>query len=59
MLATDSLEPTLALEARLQAELGATADHREAVQAFLAERPDGSPATAPSPGRDAALMIRG
>jgi 2-(1,2-epoxy-1,2-dihydrophenyl)acetyl-CoA isomerase len=37
--ATDSLEETLALEARLQAELGRTADHREAVEAFLAKRP--------------------
>ena len=37
--ATDSLEETLALEARLQAPLGATADHREAVEAFLAKRP--------------------
>jgi 2-(1,2-epoxy-1,2-dihydrophenyl)acetyl-CoA isomerase len=36
--ATDSLEDTLALEARLQTELGATADHREAVEAFLAKR---------------------
>ena len=36
--ATDSLEETLALEARLQAELGTTADHREAVEAFLAKR---------------------
>jgi len=36
--ATDSLEDTLALEARLQAELGRTADHREAVEAFLAKR---------------------
>jgi 2-(1,2-epoxy-1,2-dihydrophenyl)acetyl-CoA isomerase len=36
--ATDSLEDTLALEARLQAELGTTADHREAVEAFLAKR---------------------
>jgi len=36
--ATDSLEDTLALEARLQAELGQTADHREAVEAFLAKR---------------------
>jgi 2-(1,2-epoxy-1,2-dihydrophenyl)acetyl-CoA isomerase len=36
--ATDSLEETLALEARLQAELGRTADHREAVEAFLAKR---------------------
>jgi 2-(1,2-epoxy-1,2-dihydrophenyl)acetyl-CoA isomerase len=37
--ATDSLEETLALEARLQTELGRTADHREAVEAFLAKRP--------------------
>ena len=37
--ATDPLETTLALEARLQAGLGATADHREAVEAFLAKRP--------------------
>jgi 2-(1,2-epoxy-1,2-dihydrophenyl)acetyl-CoA isomerase len=37
--ATDSLEDTLALEARLQSELGQTADHREAVEAFLAKRP--------------------
>jgi 2-(1,2-epoxy-1,2-dihydrophenyl)acetyl-CoA isomerase len=36
--ATDSLEDTLALEARLQTALGATADHREAVEAFLAKR---------------------
>jgi 2-(1,2-epoxy-1,2-dihydrophenyl)acetyl-CoA isomerase len=36
--ATDSLEETLALEARLQNELGRTADHREAVEAFLAKR---------------------
>ena len=36
---TDSLEDTLALEARLQTELGQTADHREAVEAFLAKRP--------------------
>ena len=36
--ATDSLEETLALEARLQTELGRTADHREAVEAFLAKR---------------------
>ena len=36
--ATDSLEDTLALEARLQAELGQTADHREAVEAFLGKR---------------------
>ncbi|MGY1746296.1 enoyl-CoA hydratase-related protein [Blastococcus sp. SYSU D00695] len=37
--ATDSLEDTLALEAELQSPLGATADHREAVEAFLAKRP--------------------
>jgi 2-(1,2-epoxy-1,2-dihydrophenyl)acetyl-CoA isomerase len=37
--ATDSLEDTLALEARLQTELGGSADHREAVEAFLAKRP--------------------
>jgi 2-(1,2-epoxy-1,2-dihydrophenyl)acetyl-CoA isomerase len=37
--ATDSLEETLALEARLQTELGQTADHIEAVEAFLAKRP--------------------
>ena len=36
--ATDPLADTLALEARLQAELGGTADHREAVEAFLAKR---------------------
>lgn len=36
--ATDSLEQTLATEARLQAALGQTADHREAVEAFLAKR---------------------
>src|SRR4051794_18899133 len=36
--ATDSLEDTLALEARLQKELGQTADHREAVEAFLGKR---------------------
>ena len=36
--ATDPLEETLALEARLQKELGQTADHREAVEAFLAKR---------------------
>ena len=36
---TDSLEDTLALEARLQKELGQTADHKEAVEAFLAKRP--------------------
>jgi 2-(1,2-epoxy-1,2-dihydrophenyl)acetyl-CoA isomerase len=37
--ATDSLEDTLALEARLQSQLGSSADHREAVEAFLAKRP--------------------
>ena len=37
--ATDRLEDTLALEARLQTALGATTDHREAVEAFLAKRP--------------------
>ena len=37
--ATDSLEQTLDLEARLQAVAGRTADHREAVEAFLAKRP--------------------
>ena len=36
--ATDSLEATLALEARLQSELGKTADHLEAVSAFLEKR---------------------
>ena len=36
--ATDPLEETLALEGRLQTELGQTADHREAVEAFLAKR---------------------
>jgi 2-(1,2-epoxy-1,2-dihydrophenyl)acetyl-CoA isomerase len=36
--ASDTLEETLALEARLQNELGQTADHREAVEAFLAKR---------------------
>ena len=36
--ATDSLEDSLALEARLQIELGSTADHREAVEAFLAKQ---------------------
>ena len=36
--ATDPLEDTLALEARLQTELGRTADHREAVEAFLEKR---------------------
>jgi 2-(1,2-epoxy-1,2-dihydrophenyl)acetyl-CoA isomerase len=38
-VATDSLEDTLALEGRLQTELGQTADHSEAVEAFLAKRP--------------------
>ncbi|MGY1811178.1 enoyl-CoA hydratase-related protein [Blastococcus sp. SYSU D00820] len=37
--ATDPLAETLALEARLQTPLGQTADHREAVEAFLAKRP--------------------
>lgn len=37
--ATDSLEDTLALEARLQVVAGRTADHREAVAAFLEKRP--------------------
>jgi 2-(1,2-epoxy-1,2-dihydrophenyl)acetyl-CoA isomerase len=36
--ATDSLEDTLALEAELQSQLGTTADHREAVEAFLEKR---------------------
>jgi 2-(1,2-epoxy-1,2-dihydrophenyl)acetyl-CoA isomerase len=36
--ATDPLEDTLALEARLQTQLGRTADHLEAVEAFLAKR---------------------
>jgi 2-(1,2-epoxy-1,2-dihydrophenyl)acetyl-CoA isomerase len=36
--ATDSLEETLELEARLQAVAGRTADHREAVDAFLTKR---------------------
>jgi 2-(1,2-epoxy-1,2-dihydrophenyl)acetyl-CoA isomerase len=36
--ATDSLQDTLALEARLQTRLGQTNDHREAVEAFLAKR---------------------
>ena len=36
--ATDPLEDTLALEGRLQTQLGRTADHREAVEAFLAKR---------------------
>jgi 2-(1,2-epoxy-1,2-dihydrophenyl)acetyl-CoA isomerase len=37
--ATDSLAETLALEARLQATLGTSTDHLEAVEAFLAKRP--------------------
>jgi len=37
--ATDPLADTLALEASLQTGLGASADHREAVEAFLAKRP--------------------
>lgn len=36
--ATDALEDTLAREAVLQVELGRTADHAEAVEAFLAKR---------------------
>jgi 2-(1,2-epoxy-1,2-dihydrophenyl)acetyl-CoA isomerase len=36
--ATDGLEETLGREAVLQIELGQTADHAEAVEAFLAER---------------------
>ncbi len=36
--ATDSLETTLAHEAQLQAQLGHTHDHQEAVEAFLAKR---------------------
>ena len=36
--ATDSLEDTLALEARLQSDLGRTSDHLEAVEAFLEKR---------------------
>jgi 2-(1,2-epoxy-1,2-dihydrophenyl)acetyl-CoA isomerase len=36
--ATDPLEDTLTLEARLQTRLGQTADHAEAVEAFLAKR---------------------
>ena len=39
--ATDSLEDTLALEARLQTALGQTADHKEAVEAFLSKRMPG------------------
>lgn len=37
--ATGGLEESLVLEARLQSQLGATRDHGEAVQAFLAKRP--------------------
>ncbi|MQA35437.1 enoyl-CoA hydratase/isomerase family protein [Modestobacter roseus] len=37
--ATDPLATTLALEARLQTQLGQTADHRAAVEAFLAKQP--------------------
>jgi 2-(1,2-epoxy-1,2-dihydrophenyl)acetyl-CoA isomerase len=37
--ATDTLEETLALEARLQVGAGLTDDHREAVAAFLEKRP--------------------
>ena len=36
--ATDGLEETLAREAELQVQLGQTADHAEAVEAFLAKR---------------------
>jgi 2-(1,2-epoxy-1,2-dihydrophenyl)acetyl-CoA isomerase len=36
--AVSSLDQALALEARLQAALGLTGDHREAVEAFLAKR---------------------
>ena len=36
--ATDRLEDTLAREAELQLRLGRTADHSEAVEAFLAGR---------------------
>lgn len=36
---TGPLADSMALEAGLQSELGRTADHREAVQAFLAKRP--------------------
>jgi 2-(1,2-epoxy-1,2-dihydrophenyl)acetyl-CoA isomerase len=36
--ATDTLEDTLGREAVLQVELGRTADHAEAVEAFLAKR---------------------
>jgi 2-(1,2-epoxy-1,2-dihydrophenyl)acetyl-CoA isomerase len=37
--ATDPLADSLALEAELQTALGASADHLEAVEAFLAKRP--------------------
>jgi 2-(1,2-epoxy-1,2-dihydrophenyl)acetyl-CoA isomerase len=37
--ATDGLEETLGREAVLQVELGRTADHAEAVEAFMAKRP--------------------
>jgi 2-(1,2-epoxy-1,2-dihydrophenyl)acetyl-CoA isomerase len=37
--ATDTLEQTLEREAELQVKLGQTADHAEAVEAFLAKRP--------------------
>src|SRR3954454_15258828 len=37
--ATATLADTLALEAQLQTALGQTADHREAVEAFLEKRP--------------------
>lgn len=37
--ATHTLTESLALEAALQSEAGATSDHREAVSAFLAKRP--------------------
>ena len=36
--ATDGLDETLDREAVLQVELGRTADHSEAVEAFLAKR---------------------
>lgn len=36
--ASDSVDAALATEARTQAELGATTDHLEAVQAFIAKR---------------------
>ena len=41
----------LAAEAQAQARLGFTADHRDAVQAFLAKRPRSSTATDPASGR--------